>query len=63
MRGINWKQIIILGLVVISTGCLTTPTKPTPTKPTIKHEKIDNLICFDRENYIKLGAYILELEN
>lgn len=62
MRETSLKKILLTGLLLILvTGCHQTQIKPT--KPTLQvQSQTDGGICLDRQNTLKLGNYILELE-
>jgi len=62
----NLRVILLSGLVITSlTGCIhgQVSTKPPVPKPTlVVTSSPDGGICLDKENAIKLGGYILQLE-
>ena len=59
-----WKTILTVGLVTSLAACGTYKIeKINPTSPTLTPIKVDDLVCFTDEDAVKLGAYIIELEN
>ena len=65
----NLKRILTIGLVITSlTGCFQglhsqVSTKPPVPKPVlVVMPNPEGGICLDKENAIKLGGYILQLE-
>lgn len=63
MNAIVLRLILLIGLTSILMGCQTHQTKPKPAKPTLIIQPNKGGICLDKENAVKLGTYILELEN
>ena len=62
----TWKMIQVIGLTVTfaATGCANSPMPAKPQKPELTRTEIPgtDLVCYDRDEAIKLGQYILELE-
>lgn len=56
--------ILLIGISIISmAGCQTTPRQLPPIKPQLSvSASSDGGICMDRESAIRLGEYILSLE-
>ena len=54
--------IPVLGCSIISLGGCTKNRITAPPKPTIESRDVGGMICLDRENFIRLGGYILALE-
>lgn len=63
MNAISLKKILLVGLTAISTvACHSQQIRPT--KPTLQViPQSDGGICLTKENAVKLGTYILELES
>ena len=63
----SYKKSLVIGLVsissVLSASCAQQmPIKPP--KPALKTiARADGGVCFDREDSVKLGSYIMQLEN
>ena len=61
----NWKKALVAGLLATSmAGCNSNPPRPPkPTKPTINPIELPGgLMCFNHEDSIRLGNYIMQLE-
>lgn len=61
MNVINLRAILLIGFTITLMACQT--PRPKPTKPTLIIQPNNGGICLDKENAVKLGTYILELEN
>jgi len=55
---------LLIGIVITLTGCVTCPTKPMmPIKPVLSPiEMEDGALLFSRDDAVKLGVYVIELE-
>lgn len=57
-----WKKILLVGLaVILAAGCVE-KERVRPPKPTITAVEYGELICFSKEDSIKLGGYLQDLE-
>ena len=63
MNAISWKTTLLTFMCIILMACQTHQVKPKPTKPTLIIQPNNGGICLDKVNAVKLGTYILELEN
>lgn len=62
MNVMSLKKILLLGFLSISMAACQHQKTP-PTKPTLQIKpQTDGGICLNRDDAIKLGEYILELE-
>ncbi len=57
-------KILIIGIVITLTGCVTCPQKAMmPIKPVLSPiEMEDGSLLFSRDDAVKLGVYVIELE-
>ena len=64
LRRTSFAITLLLGLIISSAaGCVMTTMPPKPAKPQLEViHRPDGGVCFDRENAIKLGEYIIDLE-
>lgn len=63
MNGTNLRTTLLIGMCITLMACQTNQPRPKPTKPTLIIQQNNGGICLDKENAVKLGTYILELEN
>lgn len=58
------KITLIVGFAISLAACGTYKIEKTnPTIPTLNPIEVDGLVCFTDQDAVKLGAYIIELEN
>jgi len=61
----RYAKNLLIGIVIILAGCVTCPTKPMmPIKPILSPtEQEDGSLLFSRDDAVKLGVYVIELES
>lgn len=62
----RYAKILMIGIVITLTGCVTScPTKPMmPIKPVLSPTELeDGSLLFSRDDAVKLGVYVIELES
>lgn len=60
----RYAKILMIGIAITLTGCVTCPTKPMmPIKPVLSPiEMDDGSLLFSRDDAVKLGVYVMGLE-
>jgi hypothetical protein len=61
----RYAKNLLIGIVITLTGCVTCPTKPImPIKPVLSPTEMkDGSLLFSRDDAVKLGVYVIELES